>query len=328
MSRMDSTPLLSVLINAGKHREHGEMLLASLLAQDIVDQMEIIVFDSVEAGVPPLPGHDHPAVHYSRIDPETLFPAALARAIHQARAPIVALMEEHCIALPGWAAAMVEAHREPWGAVCGAVFNGNPGLGISDAEFLACRIIPWQAPAERAEQEMLDGHNSSYRREVLLAYGEEALTMMLASEAILLMRLRADGHRLLLEPKARYIHRNEASIKTLPRSLYYWHRSFGDSRAKVFGWSFPQRLKQVGVALLTPPYQCLRTLQYIREKRPDQLRTFWRNLPVVLLLGYSCTTGQIAGLLFGKGRSMENFSRAELGFYRPLTIDLSQVVQQ
>jgi hypothetical protein len=31
---------------------------------------------------------------------------------------------------------------------------------------------PWIPPAERGESELVASHNSSYRREVLLAYGE------------------------------------------------------------------------------------------------------------------------------------------------------------
>jgi hypothetical protein len=74
--------------------------------------------------------------------------------------------------------------------------------------------------------------------------------------------------------------------------------------------------------LLTPPYQSMRTLQYIRKKRPDLLRAFWVNLPVILLLGYASNCGQAVGLLFGKGSSIENFSNAERGIHRPLTIAL------
>ena len=319
---MVKEPSISVIMDTGVHRDHGEHLLASLLNQEVIDEMEIIVFDSVDANVPPLLGHNHPAVTYTRVDPETLFSVALVRAVHQARAPIVAFIEEHCIAMPGWAAALVNAHQQPWGAVCGEVINGNPGVGISDAEFLTCRSVTWMSPAERAEIDMLDGHNASYRRDLLLAYGDEALVEMLAAEATLLMKLKQDGHRLLLEPAAQYIHRNEANIKTLPFSLFFWHRTFGDTRARLFQWSLRKRILRVGVALFTPPYQALRTLRYIRKKRPDLLQSFLTNLPIILLLGYAGSFGQIVGLLFGKGNSMENFSIAERGIHRPLTVEL------
>jgi hypothetical protein len=326
---MEHRPSISVIINTGECRDHAEILLASLVTQEIIEEMEIIILDSVAADVPPLRGHDHPAVTYIRVDPEILFPVVLVQGIRQARAPIVALLEEHCIAMPGWAAALVKAHQEPWGAVCGEVINGCPDVGISNAEFLACRSVQWQAPAERAELEMLDGHNSSYRRDLLLAYGDEALSEMLAAEATLLMKLKEDGHRLLLEPAARYAHRNEANIKTLPLSLFYWHRTFGDTRARVFRWGLQKRILRVGIALLTPPYQALKNVQYIRKKRPDLLQPFLTNLPMILFLGYASNIGQIAGLLLGKGRSIENFSDAERKLPRPLAIELAaQFTQQ
>jgi hypothetical protein len=317
---MTNQPSISVVVVTGEHREHGELLLRSLVAQEIMEEMEIVILDCVDPNLPPLAGHDHPAVTYRRENPHILFPVALVRAIHMARAPIVALLEEHCIVMPGWATALVKAHQQPWGAVCGAVINGSPGTGISDAEFFVCRNVKWQAPAERAELEMLDGHNSAFRRDLLLSYGDEALTEMLTTEAVLLMKLREDGHRLLLEPDARYIHRNEANIKTLPFSLYFWHRAFGDIRARVFHWSLSKRIIRSCVALLTPPYQSLKSLQYIRKKRPELLYSFLTNLPMILLLGYASNIGQLVGLLFGKGRSVENFSECDV--YRPLTVDL------
>jgi hypothetical protein len=84
----------------------------------------------------------------------------------------------------------------------------------------------------------------------------------------------------------------------------------------------------VGIALLTPPYQALGSLRYIRKKRPDLLKPFLSNLPAILMLGYASNFGQIAGLLFGKGRSIENFSESERGLYRPLTIDLPAEIMQ
>jgi hypothetical protein len=267
-------------------------------------------------------------VHYLRIEPEIPFAAVLVRAIHLARAPIVALLEEHCIAMPRWAAALVKAHEEPWGAVCGEVINSAPGVGISDAEFMAGRTLAWHSPAERGQLDMLDGYNTAYRRDLLLGYGDEALTEMLAAGAITLLKLREDGHRLLLEPAAQYIHCNEAQFKTLSSALFHAHRALGGKRAKVFHWSLPRRIRQLFIALLTPPYQSLGNLRYIRRKRPDLLRPFLLNLPLILLLGYCSNFGQMVGLLFGEGDSVEKFSKIERGQSRRLTIELPPQIAQ
>lgn len=312
---METPPRLSVVIATGALRKVSSKALHALVQQDIIEQMEILIVDCAAAGTPPISDSDHARVSVIKVSEEVNFEAAMVMGIHQARAPIVALLEEHCIVLPGWAAAIIEAHKEPWGAVCGEVINGNPGLGISNAEFLATRDIRWQAPAERAQLPMLDGHNSAYKREILLGYGDR-LELMLRAEAALLFKMQEDGYKLLLEPAARYIHINEASPGTLPSTLFYWHRIFGYTRALIFHWSPLQRLKRLLMLPLLPWWHAADTFVYILKKRRDQLWMFMKNLPLILALHYCTNAGVAMGILFGEGDAAAAFSARERGVER------------
>ena len=49
----------------------------------------------------------------------------------EARAPIVTLLEEHCIVYSGWAEALVKAHQLPYVAVSGDIYSANSGEGIA-----------------------------------------------------------------------------------------------------------------------------------------------------------------------------------------------------
>jgi Glycosyl transferase family 2 len=320
---MNTIPSISVVLTIGSLRKVSTLALRALLEQDIIDLMEILIFDCSPAGTPALPGSDHPSVRVTKPQEDITFDAAVLIGIREARAPIVALLEEHCIVLPKWARALVEAHKEPWGAVCGAVINGNPGLGMSNAEFLATRNIRWQSPAERCQLSMIDGDNSAYKRDILLNYGDQ-LGPMLRAEAVLLLKMQEDGYKLLLEPAARYIHIGEASFHTLPSTLFYWHRVFGYSRTLVFHWSALQRLRRLIMLPLLPWLQNTVTLSYILKKRRDQLWMFIKNLPLLLVLQYCSNAGQAVGIVFGDGNAADLFSERERGVERIPKIDLNQ----
>ena len=93
--------------------------------------------------------------------------AARAAGVRAARAPIVAFVEDHCFPQQGWAAALIAAHREPWAAVGPAIGNANPDSAVSWANLLI-EYSPWMEPATAGAVEHLPGHNSSYKRNVLL----------------------------------------------------------------------------------------------------------------------------------------------------------------
>ena len=77
---------------------------------------------------------------------------------------------------------------------------------------------------------MLPGHNTSFKRDVLLAYGDE-LPDLLRAEIVLHTRLHRDGHRLLLEPAAKFEHINESTLASA--SEFPLHSSRGSAAARA-----------------------------------------------------------------------------------------------
>jgi hypothetical protein len=47
-----------------------------------------------------------------------------------ARAPIVALAEDHAFPAPGWAEALIAAHRDPWAAIGAVIRHPNDPKNI------------------------------------------------------------------------------------------------------------------------------------------------------------------------------------------------------
>src|SRR5262249_29287115 len=146
-----------------------------------------------------------------------------ATGIQQATAPVVAVGEDHSFPEAGWAEALIAAHRQPWGAVGAIIVNGNPETMTSWAGVLS-NFPPWAEPAPGGAtiggvMSELPGHNTSYKRTVLLEYGTE-LGQLLEMELILHADLRARGHQLYLERAARTHHTN------ISRTGYYVLESF------------------------------------------------------------------------------------------------------
>ena len=100
-----------------------------------------------------------------------------------ARAPIVALTEDHCFPAPDWAEALLRAHQGLWAAVGPAVALANPQRYRAWTNYLL-QYGPWVQPTKGGEISDLPGHNSSYKRELLLEYGDE-LSHLLVADTVL-----------------------------------------------------------------------------------------------------------------------------------------------
>lgn len=309
MSEPSRSPLLSVVIVVGTLRDRVVDCLASVLAQDVVADLEVVLVDlAPEYGLPARA--DHVAVRRLTLPGNTTFAAARARAVTAARAPVVAFLEEHTRVLPGWAAALIDAHRGPWAAVGPEVHPDNPGVGLSDITYLLSYGL-FSPPQRSREVSLIPGQNGSYKRDVLLGYGDRLATL-LGSDNVLLARLRLDGHRLYLEARARIAHRNETSWASIRRGYAPYHRMYGALRARELGWSIGRRLAYVVLAPLMPLYYLGHFSAFLAYHDRRALAVFARKAHVVVATQLLSATSQAAGLLFGSGEAAARFTSYEL----------------
>ena len=223
---------------------------------------------------------------------------ANAAGVRAASAPIVAFAEDHCFPEPGWAAALLRAHEGPWAAVGPVIANANPRSAVSWADYLI-GYGPWADPTPSSEVDLLPGHNSSYKRDVLLGYGDR-LEAMLASESVLHMDLRAHGERLYLSSDARAAHVNFSLTRSWLGVQVHNGRVFGAARAA--SWSLARRIVYAAASPLIPVVRCWRAAgALLAPGRPR--RELPRVLPA-LALGLSLDgLGQMLGYALGAGRS-------------------------
>jgi GT2 family glycosyltransferase len=310
-------PELSAVIVVGDLRERADDCLRSLLGQGLGDRLEVLLVDVAGDGGAPVAGSDAPQVRVLKRPPSTTFPQARASAVRAARGTIVAFLEEHTVALPGWGEALLDAHGGPYAGVGPAIVNGNPGVGKSDIGGLLA-YGHFYLPCRRAEVDFLPGHNSSFKRDTLLALGDD-LDRLLRSDLVLQKRLRRLGHRLLIEPAAVLAHRNEVTLRARARGIFWWYRTYAVLRADEDRWSAARRASYVAATPLLPLYFLVHFTRFIQRERRAHLGLLLRSAPYVLATMLAGAAGQALGLLLGPGDAESAFSRFELTAPRPMS---------
>jgi hypothetical protein len=303
-------PELSVVLVVGQQRERARAALASVLAQGLGPALEAVVLDCAPEAEPIPTPSTAAGVRIVPMPPGTTYAAAKALGVRLAAAPVVAFLEEHCRVLPGWAAALIAAHRGPWAGVGAEVHNANPEGTMSRVVALM-NYHPWLPPAERREHDMLPGNNASFKRDLLLAYGDR-LEGLLCAEIVLHSRLRRDGHRLLLEPAARFEHLNDGSLASASRGFFLFHRCYGPARAEALGWPAWRRFGYAAAGPLVPLYFLVRLLLVLARRRPRLLPAALAGAPRMLIAQLASAAGQTAGLLWGVGDAELRFTAYEL----------------
>ena len=317
ISNPRDNPSLSVILVIGDERKRAEQALDRLLDQEEIARIEILLFDLAKNDTSELKGFDHPAVRYYRWNTPLYFHEARAKGVQLSRAPIVAFIEEHCLTFENWAHALIRSFDiNPWAGIGYEMHNGNPGSGISDATFMM-NYIAWSSPVRRGESELIPGHNSAYRREVLLSY-EDNLEDMLLNDIVMQRRLRSDGYTLGMEPDARVAHINEASLSLMGRGYYYFNRCLAASRTTVLGMPTWRKYFFLASALFRPWLRYCDNLVIVVRYRPRETWSFLAYAPVIIASYHYCVAGLLIGYLFGAGDAPGKITDHELTVERPL----------
>lgn len=239
---------------------------------------------------------------------------AKARAVREASAPVVAFTEEHSFPARGWAKALLRRHQEDHAAVGPQMVNPNPRLPVSWANF-AIEYGPWIAPAKTGPRSHIPGNNSSYKRDLLLAFGDR-LGTVLDAETLMQWELAAAGHTLYLEAAAATHHINITRRDSFRRVHFQYGRMFAAQRATH--WGLFKRLLYGCGAPLIPLVRLLRILPDIKRnpKMPKSHPEFWAYLLLGLI---ESAAGEALGYFAGAGDSRRHIF--ELEFHRIMHLD-------
>lgn len=322
-SRFSSTPSLpplSAIVVIPDTYETVRQTMSYLRAQTRADAMEIVFVlprgvrvDERELDV----FHSWQCVPVEQV---VSIGRTYAAGVRGARAPIVALTEDHSFPAPNWAETLIKADRQPHAAVGPALKNGNPNSLLSWADFYIA-YGKWALPITSGTIDYLPGHNSSYKREVLLAYGDR-LEAMLDAETVLHWDLRSRGQTLYLEAGTYTAHLNFAQWRAWLPIKFYAGQQFGARRA--LGWSLMRRLVFSAGSPLIPFVRLFRVMRYAR-RTPHSLGFWLRFVPVTFIGLAADAVGQMLGYAFGAANSFEKGGAFEFHRVRYLETPKNQV---
>jgi hypothetical protein len=234
---------------------------------------------------------------------------SLAAGIRMAHARVVAVIEDHAYPESEWAEALVAAHQGSWAVVGGEFRNANPESSLSWANMLLAYGL-WLGGSKPGAVSAVSRHNASYKRDVLLSYGDD-LEHRLVRGGGLLDDLRRNGHSLYFEPRARVAHVNPSRLRSTLTLRFDAGRLEAARRAEHCGWSRAKRGLFIAGSPLIPFARLARLVPALRpaaELRGDLVR----SAPALALALAVDAIGQAVGFALGAGDSGERLRSFEL----------------
>ncbi len=293
-----------------------------LQRQTVKELLEIVVVcpNPETLTIEGFPSEEFAGFQALRADVQRSAATARAAGIRAAKSAIVVLTEDHSFPEPEWAEALIRRHREGYAVVGPLVINGNSTSLFSWVNFLI-EYSEWMSPTKNKSIGHLPGHNSSYKRECLLAYGDR-LESLLASESTLHWDLQKNGRRLYLEPAARLHHFNFSRLIPSIALRFFCGRMFGGRRC--VSWPAFKRLTYTFGSPFIPLIRLLRITANI--KRAD----LGGRLPSGLFAALFCllaldAAGECIGYVFGAGTTENKIT--DIDFHRERFMNITDQKQ-
>lgn len=302
---MSSHCAMSVILTTPDNFETIRMTLTYMSRQSIRELLEIVIVgpnDKLEVDGELMKVFHSYQVVTTKI---TSIGKANAQGIRLAKSKIVALAEDHSFPEPNWAEKLVQRHREEWSVVAPAVYNANPSRSVSWAD-LFIGYGPWLYPSRSGERTYLPGHNSSYKKAVLLEYGDQ-LESMMDAETVLHWDLHRKGHRLYLEADARIAHTNFSLWSSWVPLQFYNGRLFAGIRRGNMSL-----MMRIIYTLGSPLIPLVRLIKICRSMPSIHLHSRFFCCLHAMVIGLSLDgMGQMFGYAFGGGKAFEEVSKFE-----------------
>jgi len=343
--RAQGAPRLTVVLVTADDFSSVALTWDHLRRQEDPACLEVLVVGPV-AAAPGLP-RDHPFCRAAWV-PVAAVPSldrARVAALPEVTAPAVAFVEDHAFPEPGWAGAILAAHKPeaapPPVAVGGAMINANPATLLSWANLLTA-YGDWTAggaepgganvPATGSATgsttvpasdrvAALPGHNASYAMAALAAIAERRapgeLEDLFARGGGLHDELVADGGELRLASGARIAHVNPSRLASTVLLRIDAGRLYAAGRYRAEGWG---ALRRLVYAAASPAIPAVRWLRHRREMLAGRRPRRTPRQRLALALGYGLdAVGQAVGYLFAAGDSLERLEAFEIDRWRHLT---------
>jgi hypothetical protein len=317
-------PDISVLICLEHRRSRAERALQSLLRQQGIERAEILLLDLGAGRYPALAGSAHTSVRTIPLTSVRSLGEMVQIGVKAARAPIVAILEEHCVALPGWLEGTLAAFQSPdQDVVMSLIVNEIDPHGRSHFSRLTDDIVfPHQTAA--GPQTTIHVFNSAFRRAILESHLEQ-LWLLVSNFGTFSALLRSEGLHLNTVAGVMVLHGPAADDWRKMRGDFYFNWAAMGVHAKIHEYSPVRRLV---MAALMPAVALIVAIRILRNP-PAAIakagyRRYWRG---ALANAFLNGLGNSFGLLFGPAGALSGQRDAEMNSQR-IVAPLEEVLGQ
>ena len=292
------TPLLSVVVPSVNGWQDLEGCLAALDRERDSLALEVLVPERCGAVVRAAVAQRYPWVRLLPVTVATSIPRMRALAFASARAPTVAVIEDHVLVPAGWARQMVAARSDGVRVVGGGIVNGATRRTVDWAAFL-CEYSHLLAPLTPGPAEWLTGNNTAYERTLL----EECREVVEAGrwEDVLHEAFRLRGVELWSRPDIVAQHKKHYRVGEYLSQRYLYARAYAGDR--VQGMSLGRRLAYGLSAFGLPPVLLARIVSRIWRSGAHRAELA-RSLPLLGVFVTAWGLGEVAGAWFGAGDAL------------------------
>jgi hypothetical protein len=296
-------PELSAVVVVGTRRRRAQAAIDALVAQTIADRMELVVVDTTDPiRHPDLVVPEAVRTVYLRFSAELGWGKCRHHGLKHATSPLVAFIEDHCFASPGWAAAIVEGFRAGHAAVGYGFANANPRSTLSRVGMLV-DYGPWLVPAESRTVSALPGNNVAYRKDRVEVFGD-ALGELLETDYNLHQALTSRGETLFTAADAVASHQNFERVgKTIGANFAYARLLASHRRTRERWGSLKRLVYTLGTPVVSTPVRLGRLFASLRF-RPDPGQAFLlclKSLPHLVVVFEVVSFGEALGYWSGAG---------------------------
>ena len=292
---MTPGPQLSVVVASVNGLPYLERCLEALAEH--APRSEVVVADWTDAPTRALVGERWPDVRLLSFEEPMAVPELRAAGIAAARAPYVAVIEDHCLVAGEWESAVLRAHSAGHEVVGGEIRNARTAR-VRDWAAFYCEYSEHMDPLPTGAAASVPGMNVSYGRRAIAAM--EPLLAEGRWETSLHPHLHAEGFSFHVEPGMVLYHDKDFGIREFSSQRWHYARSHAGMRNAELG---SRRWVYAAGSPLIAPLMLWRISRNVARK-PRHRRQFAEAAP--LMLGYLCVwaAGEAVGYVFGGGRSL------------------------
>ena len=230
--------------------------------------------------------------------PGASIPALRTLGIARARAPLVAIIEDHCNVGASWLLTIERARRGGHPVIGGAVENGSVERVVDWAAFF-CEYARFMPPLKGGPVAEVTGNNVVYDRATLDAAGSDDASG--SWEFFLHARLKERGVPFHCEPELLVSHRKVFGFAYFLAQRYHYSRSFAGARLR--GAPLWKRAFYAAATPLLPPLLFVRIAREVAPRRRYWGR-FVQAAPILALFLCSGAWGEASGAVAGPGDSL------------------------